>query len=181
MLGEASWLLSHAPALADYGRSEEAAGELARAASCEEQVACLLEADGQELEAAIHRVSAAACYGKLGQSTRAVTLLRAALSADLRDDAAHKPDAQARDFTAFASHARMRVGLVCNVTIKALQSTSSAASSQRARNCMGRPRAGRSVRPPAFLDTQNSEAHELPVGMSPLIGRAATSGCSSSP
>jgi hypothetical protein len=86
MLGEASWLLSHAQALADYGRPEEAAAELARAAGCEEQVACLLDADGQELEAAIHRVSAASCCERLGQYTRAVTLLRAALAAPLHDD-----------------------------------------------------------------------------------------------
>jgi hypothetical protein len=86
LLGEASWLLSHAQALADYGRQEEAAAELGRAASCEEQVACLLDADGQELEAAIHRVSAASCHEKLGQHVWAVTLLRAALSAPLHDE-----------------------------------------------------------------------------------------------
>jgi hypothetical protein len=86
MLGEASWLLSHAQALGDYGRQEEAAAELARAATCEEQVACLLEADGQEREAAIHRVSAASCHERLGQYARAVTLLRAALAADFPDD-----------------------------------------------------------------------------------------------
>src|SRR6266542_2805884 len=86
MLGEASWLLSHAQALTDYGRQEETAVELARAAACEEQVACLLDADAQELEAAIHRVSAASCYEKLRQHTRAVTLLRAAMSAPLYDD-----------------------------------------------------------------------------------------------
>jgi hypothetical protein len=86
MLDEASWLLSHAQALADYGRQEEAAAELARAAACEEHVACLLDADGQEREAAIHRVSAASCHEKLGQYTHAVTLLRAALSADLVGD-----------------------------------------------------------------------------------------------
>jgi hypothetical protein len=86
MLDEASWLLSHAQALGDYGRKEDEAAELARAATCEEQVACLLEADGQELEAAIHRVSAASCHEKLGQYTRAVTLLRAALSAALHAD-----------------------------------------------------------------------------------------------
>lgn len=86
MLGEASWLLSHAQALGDYGRQEEAAAELARAATCEEQVACLLEAEGQDLEAAIHRVSAASCHEKLGQSVRAATLLRAALSAPLREN-----------------------------------------------------------------------------------------------
>src|SRR5437016_1899662 len=83
MLGEASWLLSHAQALSDYRRQEETATELARAATCEEQVACLLDADTQELEAAIHRVSAATCYEKLRQYTRAVTLLRAAMSAPL--------------------------------------------------------------------------------------------------
>src|SRR5262249_58948407 len=80
---EASWLLSHAQALTDYGRREEAAAELTRAASAEEQVACLLDADGQDLEAAIHRVSAASCHEKLGQYTRAVTLLRAALAGPL--------------------------------------------------------------------------------------------------
>jgi hypothetical protein len=86
MLGEASWLLSHAQALSDYGRQEEAAAELARAANCEEQVASLLDADGQQREAAIHRVSANSCFEKLGQSARAVTLLRAALSAPLYDE-----------------------------------------------------------------------------------------------
>jgi hypothetical protein len=86
LLDEASWFLSHAQALADYGRRDEAATELARAASSEEDVACLLEADKQDLEAAIHRVSAASCYEKLGQYARAVTLLRAALSAPLPDD-----------------------------------------------------------------------------------------------
>jgi hypothetical protein len=86
MLGEASWLLSHAQALTDYGRQEEAAAEWARAATCEEQVACLLEFAEQELEAAIHRVSAASCYEKLGQYTRAVTLLHAALAIPLQAD-----------------------------------------------------------------------------------------------
>jgi hypothetical protein len=86
MLDEASWLLSHARALEVYRRPEEAAAERARAASWEEQVAALLEADGQEPEAALHRISAASCYEKLGQYARAVTLLRAALSATQADD-----------------------------------------------------------------------------------------------
>jgi len=86
MEGEASWLLSHAQALTDYGRQEEAAVEFGRAAACEEQAACLLDADGQELEAAIHRVSAASCCERLRQFTRAVTLLRAALSGPLREE-----------------------------------------------------------------------------------------------
>ncbi len=83
MQGKASWLISHAQALGDYGLHEEECAELARAAMCEEQVACLLERNGQERDAAIHRVSAASCYQQIGQFTRAVTLLRAALSAQL--------------------------------------------------------------------------------------------------
>ena len=85
-LGEASWLLSHAEALADYGRKEEASAELMRAASCEEQVACLLDAADRDQEAVVHRVSAAACHTQVGQYARAVTLLRAALSATLQED-----------------------------------------------------------------------------------------------
>jgi hypothetical protein len=94
MLAEASWLLSHAQALAAYRRPEEAAAELARAATCEEETACLLDAAGEEREAAIHRVSAASCHEKLGQDTRAVTLLRAALSADLPADFRGKVEEQ---------------------------------------------------------------------------------------
>jgi len=86
VLGEASWLLSHAEALADYGREQEAAAELSRAASCEEEVACWLDAAGREPEAVVHRVSAASCYERLGEYARAVTLLRAALSEPLPDD-----------------------------------------------------------------------------------------------
>lgn len=60
MLGP--WLPDDSPwwrqRLNHYAKAK-AAAEWAWAASCEEQVACLLDADGQELEAAIHRVSAA--------------------------------------------------------------------------------------------------------------------------
>jgi hypothetical protein len=55
MLDEASWLITHADSLNCYGRKKEAQAEWLRAATCEEQVACLLEAEGQDLEAAIHR------------------------------------------------------------------------------------------------------------------------------
>jgi hypothetical protein len=85
-LEEASWLLSHAEALADYGRHEEADAEWARAANGEERVACLLDAAGRDQEAAVHRVSAASCYERLGEWARAVTLLRAALSTPIADD-----------------------------------------------------------------------------------------------
>jgi len=83
LLEEASWLLSHAQALANYGRAQEAATELARAANYEEEAACWLAAAGREQEAVVHRVSAASCYEQLGESARAVPLLRAALSAPL--------------------------------------------------------------------------------------------------
>lgn len=86
MLGEASWLLSHAQALADYGREEEAVAEITRAANCEEQVAYRLDAAGREAEAVIHRLSAASCYEQLGQYDRAVTLFRAALSRSLAEE-----------------------------------------------------------------------------------------------
>jgi len=86
LLGEASWLLSHAEALTDYGRTEEAQVELTRAAQCEEQAACLLDVAGREQEAVVHRVSAAACYEQVGEYARAVTLLRAALSATPPDE-----------------------------------------------------------------------------------------------
>ncbi len=85
LLDEASWLLSHAQALSDYGRQEEVVAELARAASCEEQAAYLLDAAGREQEAVLHRVSAASCYEQLGECARAVTLLRAVLSVQLTD------------------------------------------------------------------------------------------------
>lgn len=86
LLGETSWLFSHAQTLSDYGRIEEADAELARAVSCEERVAYLLDVVGREQEAVIHRLRAASCYERLGASARAVTLLRAVLSARLADD-----------------------------------------------------------------------------------------------
>jgi len=86
MVGEASWLISHAEALTDYGRQEEARAELARAAHCEEQVACLLDAAGRGQEAGVHRISAASCYEQIEQYVCAVTLLRAALAVPLSDE-----------------------------------------------------------------------------------------------
>jgi hypothetical protein len=83
VLDDVSWLLSHAQALAEYGRQEEATAEWARAATAKEYVVYLLGADGPEQGAAIHRVTAPSCQEKLEQFSRAVTLLRAALSAPL--------------------------------------------------------------------------------------------------
>jgi hypothetical protein len=94
LLAEASWLLSHAEALGDYRRSQEAAQELERAAAVEDEVASLLDAARREGEAAIHRVSAASCFEQLGKPARALTLLRAALSADLPADYRQRVETQ---------------------------------------------------------------------------------------
>ena len=109
LLGEASWLLSHAESLADYGRKDEATAELARAASCEEEVASLLDAAEREAEAAVHRVSAASCYEQLGQFSRAVTLLRAALSGPIRPEYRRKIE---RQLTHCLAHAHKELSRV---------------------------------------------------------------------
>ncbi|MCI0377970.1 MAG: hypothetical protein L0215_10210 [Gemmataceae bacterium] len=82
LLDEASWLVSHAQALEDYGR-KEADAEWLRAGECEEEVACLLEGAGRVEEAAVHRVSSASCFEKVGAFARAATLFQATLSANL--------------------------------------------------------------------------------------------------
>ncbi|MBI1831299.1 MAG: hypothetical protein HYR84_07615 [Planctomycetes bacterium] len=64
-----------------------------RAALCEKEVACLLEAEGEDLEAAIHYVSAASCYARAQQYADAIPLLRAALSFTLRDS--HRKEVEA--------------------------------------------------------------------------------------
>jgi hypothetical protein len=94
LLGEASRLLSHAEALNDYGRKEEAGAELARAASCEEQAASLLDAVRRDREAAVHRISAASCREQLGEYGTAVTLLKAALGVLLPEEYRRGVDAQ---------------------------------------------------------------------------------------
>ena len=82
MLNEASRRILHAMALA----AGEAEAEWVRAAECEERVACLLEAGGDDLEAAIHRFSAASCFAKAQKFADAVTLARSALSYALKED-----------------------------------------------------------------------------------------------
>ena len=86
LLDEASWLLSHAQALSDYGREQEAAVEWLRAANSEEQIAYLLDVVERETEAVVHRVSAAACYEHLGEFAKAATLLRAVLSVSMPEE-----------------------------------------------------------------------------------------------
>ena len=81
-----SEILSKAQALWEVGMEETAEPLWLSAATYEEHIAPMLDALGRELEGAMHRISAASCYEKAGDSSRAVNLYRAALSGPLRDD-----------------------------------------------------------------------------------------------
>lgn len=85
LLAEKSAVLTKAQALAAMGLSETAQPLWASAASFEERIASLLDAHGDNLEAAVHRISAASCYQKAGDPSRATNLYRAALAGPLRD------------------------------------------------------------------------------------------------
>lgn len=81
-----SEILSKAQALWEVGMTETAQPLWLSAATYEEHIAPMLDALGQELESAMHRISAASCYEKAGEPSRAVNLYRAALSGPLHDD-----------------------------------------------------------------------------------------------
>ncbi|MDE0427892.1 MAG: hypothetical protein OXN25_23795 [Candidatus Poribacteria bacterium] len=81
-----SEILSKAQAFWEVGMTETAQPLWLSAATYEEHIAPMLDALGRELEGAIHRISAASCYEKAGEPSRAVNLYRAALSGPLRDD-----------------------------------------------------------------------------------------------
>ena len=81
-----SEILSKAQALWEIGMTETAQPLWLSAATYEEHIAPMLDALGRELEGAVHRISAASCYEKAGDPSRAVNLYRAALSGPLRDD-----------------------------------------------------------------------------------------------
>ena len=86
MMGKKSYFLSKAQALSEVGILETAQPLFLSAAAYEERIAPLLDTLGRELEAAVHRISAASCYQKAGYLHRAVNLYHAALSGPLRDD-----------------------------------------------------------------------------------------------
>src|SRR5207245_10133389 len=75
---------SQAQALTAMGMGQTAQPLWASAASLEERIAPLLDASGKDLEAAVHRLSAASCYEKAGDPSRAANLYRAALAGPLR-------------------------------------------------------------------------------------------------
>jgi hypothetical protein len=85
LLVEKSAVLSQAQALTTIGMGQSARPLWALAAALEERIAPLLDANGDDLEAAVHRISAASCYERAGDPGRATNLYRAALAGPLRD------------------------------------------------------------------------------------------------
>ncbi len=85
LMAEKSAVLSKAEAMATMGLSQTAQPVWVCAASYEERIASLLDARGDGLEAAVHRISAASCYQKAGDPSRATNLYRAALAGPLRE------------------------------------------------------------------------------------------------
>jgi hypothetical protein len=77
-------LLIKARTFTDMGMAETAQPMWAAVTSYEEQIAPLLDTLGRDLEAAASRISAASCYQKAGDLSRAANLYRAALAAPLR-------------------------------------------------------------------------------------------------
>ena len=86
LMGRKSYILSKAHALEEFGIPETVQPFWLSAAAYEEQIAPQLDLLGRELEGAVHRISAASCYQKAGQLSRAVNLYRAALAGPLRDN-----------------------------------------------------------------------------------------------
>jgi hypothetical protein len=92
LMAEKTAVLSKAHALSEMGMLETAQALWVSAASYEERLAPQLEALGRDREAAVHRISAASCYHKAGDPSRAANLYRAALAGPLR--AANRRDVQ---------------------------------------------------------------------------------------
>lgn len=84
LMAESSAVLSKVQALTTMGIGQTAQPLWASAAALQERIAPLLDADGEALEAAVHRMSAASCYEKAGDLSRAVNLYQAALAGPLR-------------------------------------------------------------------------------------------------
>jgi hypothetical protein len=85
-LKKKSSMLSKAQAFFEIGLVDTAQPLFLSAAVHEERIAALFEIDGRELEAAVHRISAASCYAKADHLSQAITLYRAALSGPLTEN-----------------------------------------------------------------------------------------------
>jgi hypothetical protein len=83
LMSQKSKVLSQAETLSLMGMTETAKPLWAAAAGLEETIAPLLEALGHAGEAAVHRASAATCYEKCEDWSRATNLYRAALAGPL--------------------------------------------------------------------------------------------------
>lgn len=83
LIAEKSAVLSQAQAFAELGMADMARTLWVSAAEQEARLAPLLDSLGHDLEAAVHRVSAAGCYRRAGDWTAAVNLYRAALAGPL--------------------------------------------------------------------------------------------------
>ena len=86
IMNQKSEILSKAQALWEVGMTKTAQPLWLSAANYEEHIAPILDALGRELEGAVHRISAASCYEKAGDTSKAVILYRAALAGPLRED-----------------------------------------------------------------------------------------------
>jgi hypothetical protein len=94
LMAEKSRVLSQAQAFTDMGLEETARPLWSCAASYEERIAPLLDVIGRDAEAALHRISAASCFEKCREWSRAANLYRAALAGPLPDAA--KADVERR-------------------------------------------------------------------------------------
>ena len=104
LMGEKTHILSKAHALSEVGMLEAVQPLWMSAAAYEESIAPLLDGLGRDLEAAVHRISAASCYQKAGDLIRAVNLYRAALAGPLRDDTRQEVDIMLADCLAQLTH-----------------------------------------------------------------------------
>jgi len=83
LIAQKSAVLSKAQAFSELGMEDMARELWAAAAGHEERLAPLLESLGHDLEAAVHRISAAGCYRRAGDLTAAANLYRGALAGPL--------------------------------------------------------------------------------------------------
>jgi len=83
LIAEKSAVLSKAQAFAELGLADVARSLWASAAEYEARLAPLLESLGRDLEAAVHRISAAGCHRPAGDLPAAVNLYRGALAGPL--------------------------------------------------------------------------------------------------
>ena len=86
LMGKKSYILTKAQALSEIGMIETMQPLFFSAAAYEERIAALLDTEGRDLEASVHRISAASCYAKADHLGHAVNLYRAALSGPLHED-----------------------------------------------------------------------------------------------